>query len=542
MRKMLSGLLAAALIAGSLTGCSSVTTGNGDSSGSDKSAELTTAELTEDGRYPEIHVALNADPGDLYPAKPMGNGKPKYLKSVYESLFDYDENNDLVPSLAKGYEVISDTQWNVSLYETIYDTDGNHITADDVVYSVNWLVDSGNNIKYDVFDHIEKVDDYTVAYYWKEAPSMANLEFIFVRTFIFSQKAFEEHNFATEPVATGPFKITSFTSGSEIVLEANDDYWADNTDEDVSARLQPLHTATVQKIDFDIISEASQAIVALQMGTVDVCDYVTYSSLDEFEEGGEYSSMYNVDSNMSGDYYYTMPNMASSIVGDDLNLRLAMYYALDNDSIAEAMGGDYAPLKSLGTDYFQDFNKDWENEETYINTYNLELAQEYLDKSDYNGEEIVMVGLTNEECKNAMTMMQTLLAQIGINVKIETYEESMLNPTIAEQTGWDFVVTRLGGSTLVASWNTLFNNNVHSGYTTNWYADDKLQSLYETALADETHDDEHVKECMDYALSLGFVYPFSGMASSVVYTKNITDLYYHEGYITVGSSTYAGQE
>ena len=47
-----------------------------------------------------------------------------------------------------------------------------------------------------------------------------------------------------------------------------------------------------------------------------------------------------------------MPNMASSVTGDDLNLRLAMYYALDNDAIATAMGSSYAPLKSLGTAYF----------------------------------------------------------------------------------------------------------------------------------------------------------------------------------------------
>ena len=202
-----------------------------------------------------------------------------------------------------------------------------------------------------MLDHVEAVDEYTVAYHWKEKPSAAQLEFILVRTFIFSQKAFEEHNFATEPVATGPFVVSGFVSGSELVLEANDDYWAEKTSEDVSARLG-LHKATVQTIEFKVISESSQAVVALEMNTVDFCDYVTFSMLAEFEEGGPYSDQYNVDINLSGDYYYMMPNMASSVTGDDLNLRLAMYYALDNDAIATAMGSSYAPLKSLGTAYF----------------------------------------------------------------------------------------------------------------------------------------------------------------------------------------------
>jgi hypothetical protein len=171
----------------------------------------------------------------------------------------------------------------------------------------------------------------------------------------------------------------------------------------------------------------------------------------------------------------------------------------------------------------------------------LDLAKEYLEKSDYNGEEIIIVGLVNEECKNAMTMMQSLLAQAGIKATIQTYEESLMNPIIAEKTGWDFVVTRLGGSTLVASWNTLFNNDVHDGMTTNWLDDPKLQELYQTSLADETHDDEHVKACMDYAFSIGDVYPISGMASSIVYSKKMEEIYYREGYVTVGSSKYQGQ-
>lgn len=534
-------MLAVVMVVGLLGGCSAQPTAE-DAQTQTVSNTIDSTEPTvlENGMYEKVVVAVNADPADLLPCKPNGNGKPKFFWSMYEALFDYDDENNLVPSLASGYEEISDTVWNISLFESVYDWEGNNITADDVIYSVNWLIETGNNIKYDVLDHVEKVDDYTVAYYWKEKPSAAQLEFILVRTFIFSQTAFENHNFATDPVGTGPYTVSSFTSGSQLVLEANDNYWAEHTQEDVSMRLG-FHTATVKTIEFQVISEASQAVVALEMGTVDFCDYVTYAVLNEFQEGGTYSDRYNVEFNMSGDYYYMMPNMASAITGDDLNLRLAMYYALDNNAIAMAMGGSYVPLKSLGTSYFSDYNSDWENDETYVNTYDVELAKEYLEKSDYNGEEIIIVGLVNEECKNAMVMIQSLLSQVGIKATIQSYEESMLNPTIAEETGWDFVVSRLGGSTLVASWNTLFNNNVHDGKTTNWLEDARLQELYETSLKDEYHDNEHVKECMDYALSIADVYPISGMSSSVVYSKDIEEIYYREGYVTLGASKYAGQ-
>lgn len=538
-KKIISLLLAVSMVLSVMAGCSSATK-NTDVTAVAEDAGTETSSDSAD-RYDKVVVAIQADPGDLLSSRPNSNSKPKFLWNIYEALFDYDEENNLIPSLASGYTEVSDTVWNVSLFKTIYDSEGNHITADDVIFNVNWLIETGNNIKYDLFESIEKIDDYTVAYHWTEKPSADQLEFILVRTAVFSQTAFENHNFATDPIATGPFVVSSYASGSKLVLEANDNYWADNTDEDVSWRIQALHTATVQTVEFEVIAEASQAVVALEMGTVDICDYVNYAELSNFEEGGAYSGAYNVDVNLSGDYYYTMPNMASAAVGDDLNLRLAMYYSLNNEAIAMAMGGAFLPLKSLGTTYFLDYNLEWENEKTYVNTYDMDLAKEYLEASDYNGEPIVMIGSVDENVKNGMTMMQSLFAQIGINVTIQTFEESMLNTIIAEQTGWDFVTTRLGGSTLVSSWNTLFNNNVHDGMTTNWLKDATLQKLYETAIADETHDDEHVKECMDYAFSIGMVYPFSGMASSVVYSKNIKELYYREGYVTAGCSIYAGQ-
>ena len=105
--------------------------------------------INADGRYDKVIVAVNADPADLLPCKPNGNGKPKFFWSIYEALFDYDDDNNLVPSLASGYTEVSDTVWNIKLFEEIYDSEGNHITADDVVYSVNWLIETGNNIKYD---------------------------------------------------------------------------------------------------------------------------------------------------------------------------------------------------------------------------------------------------------------------------------------------------------------------------------------------------------------------------------------------------------
>ena len=58
----------------------------------------------------------------------------------------------------------------------------------------------------------------------------------------------------------------------------------------------------------------------------------------------------------------------------DVNLRKAIFYALDNNAIAAATGTCIA-AKAFGTPFFDDYDPAWENTETYMNTYDLEKAK-----------------------------------------------------------------------------------------------------------------------------------------------------------------------
>lgn len=550
MKRPIALLLTAVLVLSSLSGCGATTSSNssgGSTSGASESRGNSESGLTENnGLYSKVVVAVSADMEDLTPCKVNGVTKSNVFWSIYESLFDFDDDLNLVPNLATGYTIVSDTEWDVEIYKKIYDSDGNHITADDVVYAVEWLVESGNNIRYNIFESIEKIDDYTVRYHWTNKPaSTSDLEWPFTRTFIFSQTAWESHNFAVEPVGTANFTVESFVAGSSLTLKANYDYWAQNTDEDVSMRCS-YHNTTVDTIVYNTITESFSAVVALEMGTVDFCDYVPLTSLYEFAEGGTHSERYNAQSTLGTDYYYFLPNMAdgtSGIVGDDLNLRLAIYYALNNEVVVKAMGGDNVALKTLGCTSYPDHEASWDDDPNYINTYDVDMAKRYLEASNYNGEEIVIIGLANEECKNAMTMIQSLLVDsLGLNVSLQTYEKSFLLTVTSERTGWDFCVSSTGGSTLVDSWNRMVSQEENNGWTCGWLKDDKLQQLYDAARDDATHDAEHMKEFMDYAFSIGCIYTLSVWSSSIVYSKDITDICYREGYWVIGASKFTTNE
>ncbi len=504
--------------------------------GSEPSVD-TSRQTTDSGElYDTIVVGLSSDPTDLSPIQPTLNSKPYFYWEIYECLFDLD-GDEYIPALAKSYTIIDELHYQVEIWDNITDSDGNNITADDVVYSFEWRESTGEMDQMSIFESVEKVDNYTVEFTWTEEPTdIAALEGPWCRTIIFSQKAMDEHNFATDPVGTGPYKVTEFVSGSKIVLEARDDYWAS---QEVLANMTNAHKANVKTIEYHVITEPAQQVVALQTGSIDFSLSVPTESISDFLEGGAYSDQYSAFQSASNMYYRLEPNCSSDSLCGDENLRLAIFYALDNEAIAQAVSGLEA-CTALGSDWYADYVSDWDNMETYINTQNEELAKEYLEKSNYNGETLVLCGNNTEQIKNIMVFIQALLQNVGINVEISA-NESTINREMRNHTDqWDLAVVSIGGTTLIGSaYGYIDNEKNGTGMTSNFVADDQLQSLYEACLTVDGHTDENMTALYEYILDNAYMYMIASQVSNTVYTKDIAEIYYREGqYETMGGSTF----
>ena len=535
MKKLLAIVLALAMVL-SLAACG----GNGGS------GEKT---LTEDGKMSNITTAVSSEIQNLLPTNGNGNPKAQFYWNIYESLFTYNKDLEFAPCLAKSWEAVDGTHWNISLYEKIYDSAGNHITAEDVVFSFEWLVSAGEALNFDIFKGISVVDEYTVQIEWTQTPtSAADIEFPLTRTFIVDSEAFDEVTFATAPVATGNYVVKSFVTGSEMVLEANPDYWALKTDEDVSGRLG-VHNATVQTLTYRIIQGSDTAEIELEMGNIDYCDYIKYLSLDKFQNNDEYV----VSVEVASDYAFMGYNMdPSSPLSDDLNLRLAIAYALDSDAIAAAMPGSYSGMKTYGTSYFSDFDPAWEEEENYLTVHNTELAKEYLAKSNYaaNGSPTLEVICKSAEAdKNAVQMILSQLSAVGINVTMKSVDQATFQTDTSDPTNWDLLFFNpMGGKDLASSWKLALANmgNARTDGGTGsiiFHNDQELFDLYDVATADATHTTENMKKVIDHVFANAYVYPVAYSVSARVYRADvISELYLREGYVTLGASTYAGQE
>ena len=509
-------------------------------------------ELDEAGLYPKITAAVRMDIDNLQPTN--GNSTPKnsFYYNLYESLFDLDSDGKFAPDLAKKLEFISPTQWRITLFSGIKDSNGNEITGEDIVSSTQWLIDSAENLNYELFDHCEVVEGQPlqVDYFWKSQPkSVSQVEFPLCRTFIFD-KQYKGSDFGQKPVTTGAYMVKSYTKSNNVVLTYNDNYWAKScTDPEVKDRLA-LHNGRVREIEYKIITNTATATAAMQSGSIDYFDYVKSNQVNLFK-----ADKYTVGEEISDSYTWVGFNMSSkSHFTNNLKLRQAIAWALDSDVIASYIPGNYEAMKTYGTPYFDDYNAEWEKDETYLSKQDLTKAKSLLAESGFDtSKTIKIMAKSSDEDKNAGQIIENQLENgLGLNVEVIYKDSTLFQTDTSVETAWDIVIfSGMGGSSLVGSWQLALsgvNTNQSTGekYTLTFNNDTTLFEKYSKADASYTTKeakDAAIKECIDYVFDNAYVYPLSYARSNPVYlSAKIKSLYKREGVTTLACSTFKDQE
>jgi peptide/nickel transport system substrate-binding protein len=191
---------------------------------------------------------------------------------LYDALLGWDQDYKLQHLLAEEVTPNTDaTVWTVKLRSGATFHDGKPVTADDVVFSFQRIIDPKSpkngagglaNLK---ASGIRKVDASTVEFHL-DSPNSVLTDQLATYTNCIVPVGFDPKN----PVGSGPFKLTSFKPGEQIVFAPNPNYWgqAANVNDltviefpDTSARVNALLGGTV-----DAISQLPSAQVSVVKG------------------------------------------------------------------------------------------------------------------------------------------------------------------------------------------------------------------------------------------------------------------------------------
>ena len=483
-------------------------------------------------KHDSVTVIESGDPGNLLPQDTSTTGK-NILDSIFEYLYVIDGfGGDLLPAIAEsdpvaqGYDEESGYYiYDITIRDNVYDTDGNNLTAADVAYSYEWLVNNSTPQNMGKYHYSEAVDTYVVRFYCDELDGVSDYSNLFCRQWLFTEQAFNDHDFSTDPIGTGPYVVTEYVSGSSCTMTAKDDYWAEGEDYQLAQ-----YCANVEEIVWLFLGESSQHANMLKTGEGDASHVISETDLPDFLNDGEYADEYNAYQYQENLTYYLLPNCSESSVCSDLNLRMAIMYAVDSATVALASGNSSAEaVYDLYNNKFPEVKESWKTEEdNFYTNASMETAAEYLAASDYNGETIVLV--TSDApaaCQNVATVVATLLQSLGLDVELQVLSSSIFNDSVLDETSWDLCISMMASSDygVVMVARLMAEENFGDGQQTkNFITDDYLQELISLVNTIDGHTDENVQELHDYLIDNAYGRGLFCTTSYVVVTNEVEEL------------------
>ena len=310
-----TSLLLAITLAVVAAGCGS----NGDDSGGDTGGggASTGAAAANDA----VVIGLGATPAGLDPQKSDDSGAYAVLHRVYEALTDFDPDGKIEPVLAAEMpKLVNDTTWEVPLLPDVKFADGTPFNADAVVYSLKRIISPKQATELSEISTIKdvtKVDDLTVRITTKGPDPL--LPYRLKVAQMLAPDAAEAPGWPEETNGTGPYTLTRYDSGSEAVLEYNENWRGDGPQ--------------VKRVVIRFMPDATTRIQALKAGDID---------LDPGVAPDQAAEVPKVESSPEPSATGLVRLNAYSGVLADKRVRQALNYAIDKDAIAEQLYGEFA--------------------------------------------------------------------------------------------------------------------------------------------------------------------------------------------------------
>lgn len=202
------------------------------------------------------------------------NGDTIRSSLVCEGMLQMDDFTlKLKPCLAESWEISPDQlTYTFHLRHDVKWHDGAPFTAEDVKFTYDKVQDPKvdcpflrlyfNNIK-----SCEVLDPYTVRFtaserYFKTLEELGGLAIV-PKHLLENVADFNSAPFGRHPIGTGPYKFVRWDTGSQIVLERNDEYW------------DTAHPRYPKRLVYQVIEEPYVAAQLIKKGEIDVFDKVT---------------------------------------------------------------------------------------------------------------------------------------------------------------------------------------------------------------------------------------------------------------------------
>nr|WP_251558301.1 ABC transporter substrate-binding protein [Paenibacillus pasadenensis] len=312
------------------------------------------------------------------------SGWGRYGSPLFQStLLKRDDNLEIINDLATGYEISEDRlSWTVSLRGDARFSDGQPLTAEDVVFTFRKAADSGSAIDLTNLDEVNAEGKDKVIFRLKKPQSTFVSHLI--STGIVPEHAYSA-DYAENPVGSGPYRLIQWDKGQQAIVEANPDYYGP----------KPYF----QRLTF-LFLEEDAAFAAAKAGQADVA-YVPAAFGVQQVPGMRLEKVRSVDNRGILFPYITSgePTSAGYPVGNEVTsdpaIRKAVNAAIDRTALVDGILYGYGSPAYSPSDGLP-----WWNEDTVIPDGDPKAAKSMLEQagwSDSDGDGVMNKGKLKAE-------------------------------------------------------------------------------------------------------------------------------------------------
>ncbi|MDD6718380.1 MAG: peptide ABC transporter substrate-binding protein [bacterium] len=332
----------AAAMALAATGCGGSASSASSAAESTSSASQATEAESASAGSGTLNIMLETPVESLDPQLATDGTSFEVIADYTDGLMQMDADGAAVPACAESYEVSEDgTTYTFHIREDAVWSNGDPVTANDFVFAWQRAVDPANASEYsymlsdigqivnaaeiiagekDVSElGVTAVDDKTLEVQLN-VPVSYFLSLMYFPTYYPVNQAFFEScgdTFATSPETTlsnGAFVLTSYEpAATAFELVKNETYY-------------DADKVQLAGLNYQVIQDSQQALMSYQNGDLDTT-LLNGEQVDQVKDDPEFTSV------GAGYLWYISPNIKEVPELANLNLRLAMTFALDRDSI-----------------------------------------------------------------------------------------------------------------------------------------------------------------------------------------------------------------
>jgi len=359
-----------------------------------------------------LRVAWSQFPTSLDAVLGRAGGDAYYWRQIYDQLVDADESLQPAPSssLAESWEVPNPKTLIFKLRKGVTFHDGTPFNAAAVKFNIERVLDPETKATpkaaFEVIESVTVVNEHTVRFNlkrpWGAALSMLADRGGAMNSPTAVKKGGKEYGFA--PVGTGPFKVAEVVPGSHVRFVRYENYWRKDKQ---GTPLPYLDELTIKFIRDDTV-----LVSALRAGEIDLA-YVPYNDAEAFQNDPKF----NVRVFEGGGIAFLVTFNLAKPPMDNVNLRLAVSYAIDPEAINKAVDFNRAIVAKAGMWPVRSWVYDPSVPRPH---YSLEKAHEYLKKGGKpDGFELDVVTWTNHQ--PAAEIVRAQLAKVGIKVNLHVF-------------------------------------------------------------------------------------------------------------------------